>query len=92
MLLENLALGKCQLCGSYFKTGDIEKNKFAKLARENFKKALKDDKGLMFWTREVAERKNELSIRATKDGSTYERRFICPDCISNFFSQFKLED
>lgn len=92
MLLENLALGKCQLCGCFFGIGDIERNKFTKLVRENFEKAMKDEKGLMFWNREVAERKNKLRIRETKDGSTYERRFICPDCIYYFFSQFKLKD
>lgn len=92
LLLGRLALGKCQLCGSFFETGDIERNRFNKLSRENFKKALKDEKGLMFWNRAVAERKNKLGVRETKDGATYERRYICPDCIDNFFSQFKLED
>ncbi len=86
-LLENLALGKCQLCGCFFAIGDIEGNKFTNLARENFKKAVNDEKGLMFWNRELAERKNKHGIRETKDGSTYERRFICPDCISYFFSK-----
>jgi hypothetical protein len=92
MLLENLALGKCQLCGSFFEIGDIEQNKFAKLSRENFKKAMKDEKGLMFWNREVDERKRKVGIQQKKAGFTHESRFICPDCIYYFFSQFKVTD
>lgn len=92
MLLENLALGKCQLCGCFFGIGDIEQNKFTKLAREKFGKAMKDGKGLMFWNREVNERKLKSGIETRDSKFTHETRFICPDCISYFFSQFKLED
>lgn len=91
LLLENLALGRCQLCGSFFEIGNIEKNRFSGLARENLEKAIKDEKGLMFWNREVGERKNKLGIRKSKDGSTFERRFICPDCVYYFISQLKDE-
>src|SRR5574341_56247 len=89
LLLEKLALGKCQLCDSFFEIGDIELNRFSSLARESLKKAINDEKGLMFWNREVAKRKNKVGIRKTENGSTYERRFICRDCISYFISQLK---
>ena len=96
MLLENLALGKCQLCGCFVEIGDIEKNKFSKLSRENFAKAFNvdenDRKGLMFWNRQVAERKNKIGLTETKDGRTRERRFICRDCTYYVLSQFRLED
>lgn len=91
-LLENLALGKCQFCGSFFDTGDIEQDRFAKVSREDFRKAMKAKKGLIFWNTAVNKRKLKLGIETRDRGSTYERRFICPDCISNLFSQFKLED
>ena len=92
MLLENLALGKCQLCGCFFEIGDIERDKFTKLAREDLEKAVKDEKGLMFWNREVDKRKREVGIQTKKDDRTYERRFVCPDCTYYFFAQFKLKN
>ena len=93
MLLENLALGKCQLCGSFFDIGDIEQNRYSKTTNENLKKALDDEKGLRFWNREIAKRKKKLGIRDVSDKiESYERRFICHDCIYYFLSQFKVED
>ena len=88
-LVECLALGKCQLCGTFFDIGTAEKggNRWSKVSRENFQKALASEKGLMFWNRELAERKRKLGIRITKDGSTHERRYICPDCISYLLAQ-----
>jgi hypothetical protein len=82
-LLEKLRLGKCQFCGSFFETGDLKDRRYySKLARENLKKAVKERKGLIFWNYEVAERKDKLGIRQTD--STFERRFICPDCVDVF--------
>jgi hypothetical protein len=89
-LMERLALGFCQICNSVFRIGEDKHHQFANLARENFKLAFDKGKGLMFWNQEVANRKNRLGIRQTQDGSTYERRFICPDCVDNLLSQFSL--
>lgn len=87
-LLEKLALGKCQLCNSIFKTGSIENDKrFNNLSRENLQRAIKDEKGFIFWNRELANRKSKLGIRVQKDDMTFERRFICPDCVGYFLSQ-----
>lgn len=88
-LLEALQLGKCQLCDSVFKIGDPVKgqNRFSNLARENVQKAVKSEKGLMFWNREVAKRKHRLRLRVSRDGTTYERRFICPDCVHYVVAQ-----
>lgn len=90
-LLEKLALGQCQLCGSVFNIGEA-KRRFSKLARENVKRAIDLERGLMFWNREVADRKRKLGIRVSKEGGTYERRFICPDCVSSVLSHFKLNN
>jgi hypothetical protein len=68
-------------------------NRYAKTTAETLKKAVDNEKGLRFWNREVAKRKKKLGIREVSDDiESYERRFICPDCVYYFFSQFKLED
>ena len=88
-LMEKLALGSCQVCNSTFKIGE-SKNAWANLSRENLRLAINKNKGVMFWNRELAKRKNRLGLKVTKDGSTHERRFICPDCVESVFSKFKL--
>lgn len=85
-LLERLALGRCQLCGSLFSLGKPG-HRFANVTRENLQQAFAKEKGLMFWNREVAERKERLGVRTTGDDSTYERRFLCRDCIKSVLSQ-----
>lgn len=89
-LMERLSLGSCRLCGSLFRLGKESKGRYSKLARENLKQAFNEDKGLMFWNREVAERKARLGLRSSKDGGTFERRFICPDCVENVLAEFEL--
>ncbi len=85
-LMERMALGKCQLCGTFFETG-VATNRYSNLSREKFAKAVDQEKGLMFWNRELAARKSKVGIKVTRDGSTFERRFICSECIQNVFSQ-----
>lgn len=80
-LLEKLRLCKCQLCESYFEIGD-ENNRYAYVSREKLIKAIKDEKGLVFWNREVSNRKEKHGVRIGKENTTYERRFLCSDCIS----------
>jgi hypothetical protein len=46
----------------------------------------------MFWNRELAARKHKFGVRRAKDGGTYERRFICPDCVAYVFTQFAHTD
>lgn len=85
-LLEKLRLGKCQFCGSFFETGDLDSGQpYSNLSRENLKRAIKGKKGLIFWNYEVADRKDRVGIRQTD--KTFERRFICPDCVEVFISQ-----
>lgn len=85
-LLERLALGNCQLCGSVFRIGKPD-HRFSNVTRENLERAFSEEKGLMFWNREVAERKERLRIRTTGDDRTWERRFLCPDCVDSVLSQ-----
>jgi hypothetical protein len=88
-LFEALRLGKCQLCDSMFQIGTPEGgNAWSNVSRENVKKAIEEEKGIMFWNREVAERKRKLGIRGRKeDTTTNERRFLCPDCVWAVLSQ-----
>lgn len=92
-LFEALRLGKCQLCDSIFQIGAQAGNTWSNVSRENIKRAIEQDKGLMFWNREVAERKRQLGIRGSKDDTTtFERRFLCPDCIQSVISQLHPSD
>lgn len=91
LLLEKLTLGHCQLCGSVFRIGADPKNKFSNLTREKIDKAIELERGVMFWNREVADRKRRLGIRTSKEEMTFERRFICPDCVAGVFSQLRAE-
>ena len=88
-LFESLRLGKCQLCESIFEIGASEGNNlYSKMARENIKRAIAEEKGLVFWNHEVAERKRRLGIRGSKeDDQTWERRFFCPGCIKAVLKQ-----
>jgi hypothetical protein len=56
------------------------------VTRENVQAAIEKETGLIFWNEEVAERKDRLGIRATTDGTTYERRFICPECVEKLLA------
>lgn len=86
-LLENLRLGKCQFCGSFFATGEMRPgHRYSKLTVENIRKAIQDEKGTIFYLYEVDERKYKMRISG-KPGVTSDRRFICPDCIYSFFAK-----
>ena len=87
-VMEKLRLCKCQLCGCFFEIGDVSGNRWANLARQGVSKALRDEKGILFWNMEVANRKKSLGLRQAPDGTSFERRFICPDCVYSFFSEF----
>lgn len=64
-------------------------NNWKHIVRENLTKSIDLEKGIMFWNRELGERENKLKIRESKDGATYERRYICSDCVYYLISQFK---
>jgi hypothetical protein len=77
-LLENLAIGQCQMCGSHFRLGN-EESKRSMVARSNLRKAYEQEKGLIYWNMELADRKRKKS--AAQDDMSYERRYICSDCV-----------
>ncbi len=87
-LLESVAIGRCQICGSFFETGNSTLNKFSytKLTSVNMRQAIIKEKGLMFWNYEAARRKNKFNLKRAKKGIAYERRFICPECVEVVFA------
>ncbi len=84
-LLEKLALGKCQICGSFFTTGNIDKkyNHWENLSRV-MDTSYDKDKGFWWWLYEIGERRNKISGKLSAKGIS-DRRFICPDCVNSLF-------
>jgi hypothetical protein len=83
-LLENLGLGICQLCGCYFESGS-KSNNFSNVAT-TMNNAIEQNKGLMFWNYPVGKRKMKLTHPDNTRFETFERRYLCPDCVGNFKS------
>jgi hypothetical protein len=89
-LLETLGLGRCQLCDSFFEMGDT-KNPWSNVIGDEeacyaVEKAIKEEKGLMFWSLKVAERKRKLGLTTAPKDFTDERRFICPECVKGILA------
>lgn len=79
-LLEALGLGRCRLCNSFFETGN-RKDPWANVTSDDVQKAIKENKGLLFFSHEVADRKRRLGLTTIAKGYSTERRFICSDCV-----------
>lgn len=84
-LIERLALGQCQFCGTFFDIGKSKDNRFSGLTRRNVTAANELGKGLIFWNQALADRKRRLGIRQTKVGWSHERRFVCAECVETIF-------
>jgi len=83
-LFEALRLGRCQLCTSLFKLGEPEAGASYSNVSKNMKLAIKGEKGLVFWNREVGDRR--ATMKLVSDNFYYDRRFICPDCVSEILA------
>jgi hypothetical protein len=68
------------------KPGMVGKEAKFEDAYEAVPKALKEEKGIIFYSWKVAERKRKLGLTATQKGFTNERRFICPECVGNLLA------
>lgn len=84
-LLHKLGLVKCQFCDTYFSLSDDGRWN-SNVTRENVSKAIEEDRGLLFWHRELNERKNKYKSEKRSKGLTYERRYLCPECTYMLFS------
>lgn len=83
--LHRLGLAKCQFCETYFSISN-EINKNAKVTRANIKKAIQEERGLIFWHRELDARKTKFKPDRRNKELTYERRHLCPECTQLLFS------
>lgn len=81
-LLEKMALAKCQLCTCFFDTGRTAKAFAPLVVRQNLAKAFAQEKGVVYWNMEVAKRKRLIGMRASKEDYSFERRYLCPDCVT----------
>lgn len=84
VLLEHLGFVVCQICEvSFPKTGDLKDldgGHWRGLSRKDIETAVNEERGYMFWNYTWAEQKGRL-----RKGSTYDRRYLCADCVYNFF-------
>lgn len=86
--LHKLNLAKCQFCETYFTLGNSQL-KEANVTRENISKAINEERGLVFWHRELDERKHKFKLEKRNKELTYERRYLCPECTHLLFSDRK---
>lgn len=84
-IVERLALGQCRICGTFFEIGTGETKRYAHLTRYSLERAVQNEKGLIFWNQELADRKRRMGFSRIEKGYSYERRFICWDCVDTLF-------
>jgi len=82
-LLEKLDLRLCRLCGCFFETGEID-NSYKNFTKVDVKTAVEQGKGLIFWNYTVGKRKIEAGLHQSDVYDTYERRYLCPECVVYF--------
>jgi hypothetical protein len=75
--------GQCRICGTFVES------KPGTEAMEDVTEAVTQEKGLRFWSGELAERKKRLGLaRKNEDkDDSYQRRIICADCVRTLFSK-----
>ena len=84
-VIEKLGYSSCTICNSIFKRAE-EKNWGANIKRADvstvnpIKRAVDEKKGFVYWIWSVNERKQKNYNK--------HRRYICPDCMSEFYSHF----
>jgi len=82
LLLERMALARCQLCTCFFDTGHTTRAFAPNVVRSNLAKAYEQEKGVVYWNMEVAHRKRSLKQRLSAKNTSYERRYLCADCVT----------
>ncbi len=79
--LDQLGFGECAVCRSFFRRGDRNGNWGAHVTRQKLERAVKKEKGYVWWLNEAAE-----EFGQTGD-LTYLRRYLCADCTAGLFSE-----
>jgi hypothetical protein len=72
----------CRICGTFVEVQAGYKN----LARANIVKAITDERGLIYWHEELADRKLKAKIAKHGADDSYERRIICKECVWTLFA------
>ncbi len=86
LVIDQLGFNKCQFCGYFFKTGGRKRNYPEVMAGDDqVQQAIEKGKGIVYWNYDVADRKEKLGVRDA-GGLSYERRFVCPDCVGTRLS------
>jgi hypothetical protein len=81
MLIEHLGFSVCSLCGSVFQRGDSSRFKAnVRSGQGALKRAIRDDKGLMYWLWDAAKRVPD------DRPLNYRRRYLCRDCVQSVFA------
>jgi hypothetical protein len=88
-VVSKLGYAPCTVCGSLFRYGDTPSNE-ARIRRYNqagaaLTKAVEEEKGLVYWLGDVADR----SPTRTSSGYIYHRRYICRDCVNGIFGSLE---
>src|SRR5713101_4991189 len=60
--------------------GTLKPETITRTVAERTSASIQREKGLAFWIRELGARRAKLGLR--KADYVYDRRFICPDCVS----------
>jgi hypothetical protein len=84
--LRKIGYVECQFCNTYFTLGS-EFNRYSNVTRENIKKAIKEERGIMFWNRELDLRKAKIKKDSRNKDLTYDTRFICGECTTLLFNK-----
>jgi len=84
-IVERLALGQCRICGTFFEIGTGKTKPYSRLTRYSLERAVQNERGLIFWNLELANRKRRMGISSVEKGYSHERRFICWDCVDTLF-------
>lgn len=86
-VVERLGYSTCTICHSMFERG--EGKRFRANVTTTAAKAITDNKGLIYWLDEVAERQVSPARTSrtswTSTEMVYNRRYICPDCLRALF-------
>ncbi len=97
-LLEGVGLGRCRFCGDFFRLNTVDKPRgWSNMRRaqsserysQSIGSAISEEKGLVFWSHVTGRRKTPLHTRRPDDGSTWDRRFICPECVTLLYPGYE---
>lgn len=83
--IDNLGFVFCAICDSMFRRGDVKNEGWgANVTRQQLSEARDSGKGYVWWLHGLAATLNR------GEDQTYDRRYLCADCVSGLFSETQL--